>query len=127
MGTIPPAQPAQPAVPPVTPTGFLEEYPLYRVWNGKWSTPGTISRDCRQLGKETTWKFGGNLGNSQGSFKMPFYQCVKRQGDTVYFLIVETWGQAGSFRVILPETMVEFEHRLSEVGRTLCLSSESKE
>src|SRR5258707_15133826 len=89
MGTTPPDQPAQPAAPPVTPTEFLEDYPLYRQWKGNWSTPATISRDCRKCGKETTWKHGGNLANSPASFKLPMYQCVRCQGDAVYFLIVE--------------------------------------
>jgi len=116
MGTTPPAQPAQPAAPPLTPTGFLEDYPLYRVWNGKWSTPGTISRDCRECGKETTWKDGGNLANSTGSFKLPFYQCVNCQGDSVYFLIVELKNgaamKAGQFPMQSARVPSSIEKRL---------------
>src|SRR5258708_31169705 len=48
-----------------------------------------MSRGCRKCGKETTWKHGGNLANSPASFKLPMYQCVRCQGDAVYFLIVE--------------------------------------
>jgi hypothetical protein len=90
MGTTPPApQPAQPEPSPITLTQILEDYPLFRTWKGVWSTPGTIPRDCKRCGKETTWKYGGNLANSQeASFKLPFYQCVKCQGDSVYFLII---------------------------------------
>lgn len=92
MGTTPPAQPAQPAqsaAPAVTPTQVLEDYPLYRVWKGEWSRPGTISRDCKQCGKETTWKFLADLVYSPSSFQLLHYRCVKCSGDDVYFLIVE--------------------------------------
>ena len=116
MGTTPPAQPAQPAAPPITPTEFLEDYPLYRVWNGKWSIPATISRDCRQCGKETTWKYGGNLTNSPGSFRLPFYECVKCKGDTVYFLIVELKNggsmKAGQFPMQSARVPSSIEKRL---------------
>jgi hypothetical protein len=33
------------------------------------------------------------------------------------------WGQSGRFRIILPETVGEFEHRSSDVRKTLRLSS----
>src|SRR6266849_6548510 len=89
MGTTPPARPAKPAAPAVTLTQVLEDYPLFRTWKGEWSTPGTISRDCKQCGKETTWKYNGNLASSpSGSFKLPYYRCVNCENDNVYFLIV---------------------------------------
>jgi len=99
MRTTPPAQPA---APPATPAQFLEDYPLYRAWKGGWSTPGTISRDCRQCGKETTWKYEGNLANSTGgSFKLLSYQCFNCRDDHVFFLIVElkngSFTKAGQF------------------------------
>lgn len=39
---------------------------------------------------------------------------------------METWetrGQTGSIRIILPETVAEFEYRSSDVGETFRLSS----
>jgi hypothetical protein len=92
MGTTPPAQPAKPAkpaAPTVTLRQVLEDYPLYRAWRGEWRVPGSISRDCTECGKETTWKYGGNLANSPGgSLKLPYYSCVDCGKDSVYFLIV---------------------------------------
>jgi len=59
-------------------------------WRGTgWNIPGTISRDCRKCGKETTWKFGGDLTYSPSSFQLLHYRCVKCSDDDVYFLIVQ--------------------------------------
>jgi hypothetical protein len=91
MSSIPTTPPDSP-----TPEQFLEGYPLYRQWKGKWNTPGTLSRDCRHCGKETTWKYQGNsIGSTQSSFKLLHYQCVHCGRDSVEFLVVEL--QAGAF------------------------------
>lgn len=84
MATLPTTPPA----PPDTPTQVLEDYPLYREWEGDWHTPGTLSRDCRTCQKETTWKYGGNLVPTVGAFKLLRYKCVNCEKDSVYYLIV---------------------------------------
>jgi len=34
----------------------------------------------------------------------------------------EKWGQTGLFRIILPETLAEFEQRSFDIRKTFCLS-----
>jgi hypothetical protein len=94
--------PTTPPISPVTPTEFLEDYPLYRQWNGNWIRPETLSRDCRQCGKETTWSFVGDFtAASISSFKLLQYACVKCTNDAVFFLVVVLQGgghmKAGQF------------------------------
>jgi hypothetical protein len=81
--------PITPPPPPDTPTQVLEDYPLYRKWNGDWQTPGTLSRDCQSCGKETTWKYGGNPVPTNSAFKLLHYSCVNCGGDNVYYLILK--------------------------------------
>jgi hypothetical protein len=81
--------PAKPAPRGVTSAQFLEQYPLYRLWKGYWDTPQTISRDCKKCGKETTWKFKGDLtGPTSGPYKLLAYDCFNCGQDNVKYLVV---------------------------------------
>lgn len=120
MGTTPspPTQPAKPAPPRVTPAQFLEDYPLYRQWKGDWSRPETLSRDCNQCGKETTWKFVGDHTSAVTSFQLLHYKCFKCGNDDVFFLIVPLKNgallKAGQFPMPLVRVPKSIEKRLGD-------------
>src|SRR5216684_9365880 len=84
--STPSSQPAQGDT--TTPATFLEEFPLYRVWQTKtWNNPDTISLDCPACGKETTWSFVADL-TTISSFNLVKYQCHLCRGTQVLYVLL---------------------------------------
>jgi hypothetical protein len=88
MGNVP--VPAKPALgPAITLAEFLEDYPLYRKCPLKWDgAPDTLSLDCWNCKKETTWGHAGNI-NDQHGVKVRQYVCHLCRRAAVTYVIVD--------------------------------------
>jgi hypothetical protein len=81
------AIPTNPPKPPTTPREFLQDYSLYRELTGdKWSRPETISLDCPNCKKETTWATDGNDRSTLQTLALYTYQCKLCGKAWVYYL-----------------------------------------
>jgi hypothetical protein len=87
MGNVPTTP--NPQSPTVTAAQFLEEYPLYRRCTlGEWDTPQSLSLDCWNCKKETTWSVDADRA---GAFDLMLrkYSCHRCRRASVTFVIVQ--------------------------------------
>ena len=80
-----------------TPQQFLEEYPLYRHWKTTdWSRPETISLDCWNCKKETTWSYDDDYSR-HGRIRLYAYTCHHCKRAHIFYGV---WsGQDAVFKV----------------------------
>lgn len=92
-----------PLEPPIqmTPAEFLEKWPLYRRWTGKWNQPKTISLACDRCERETSW--GTNFRNySQdlsyiSTYTYSCHLCNDRDVQFMIFASGEVHMKVGQF------------------------------
>jgi hypothetical protein len=91
-----PTNPPKPPEPPVTPREFLEGYPLYRSCqlDHQWDTPGTLSLDCWNCKKETTWAQDDRGRLSSNSLLLRTYVCHLCGRANIQYVIAQLAGNA---------------------------------
>jgi hypothetical protein len=89
MGNTPAPPKPVAAAREITIAQFLEEYPLFRIGQaGEWDTPSTLSLDCWNCKKETTWSHDRTVNDPYG-LKLRKYACHLCGRAAIHYLVAQ--------------------------------------